>query len=105
MLLNFRAGKGPARADCTVVDQRTPLDDLGSMIDGDFRILKNTLCIVMSHAQFRDLARTTRGRILVALAAGLCVVQWPESVRHSFHFFEFGLVGAVRRVVDHTIAL
>ena len=75
------------------------------MIDGNFRVLKNALCIVMPHAQFSHLARTTCGRILVALAAGLRIVQRPESVRQSFYFLKFGLVGAVRRIVDHTITL
>src|SRR5580658_4030219 len=75
------------------------------MIDGNFRVLKLALGIGMSDAQFVHLARAARGGILMALAAGLRVVERAEAIGEGLNFFERGLIGAVSGGVDHTIAL
>src|SRR5439155_24565616 len=55
------------------------------------------------HAQLRDLARAARARVLVALAAGLRVVEGTDAVVHDFGLIELLLVGLVGGVVDHPI--
>ncbi len=50
------------------------------MIDRDLRILELVVCVQMSHAQLGDLAGGTGDRSLVALAAGLGVVEGPKSI-------------------------
>src|SRR5258708_28449594 len=103
--LNFRAGESGIRADGAVVHERASFDDLRSTSDGDFRILKFAIRATVSHAQFGDLARAPGSRILVALAAGLRVIERAEAVGDLFDFIELDLVGGVGGVVDQPIGL
>ena len=59
----------------------------------------------MPHSQLRDLGRPTRCRVLVALAAGLRVVEGTEAVIHRLGFIEFLFVGLVGDVVNHAVTL
>src|SRR5580704_5476159 len=105
MLLNFRAWESAARADGPVVDQRAALDNLSAVVDWNFRISKHSLGIVVSHTQFRNLAGAPRRGILVVFAAGLRVVQRSKPVGEGLDFFEFGLIGGMCGIVDHSVAL
>ena len=105
MLLNFRVGESAAGADGAVVDQRAAFDDFCPVVDGYPRILEHSLGIVVSNTQFGNLAGAPRGGILVALAAGLCVVQRSEPIGEGLNFFEFRLIGGVRGSVDQSITL
>src|SRR6202011_5362169 len=68
--LDLRIGKGGTRANGAIVHQSAAGDDLSSMSDGDVGIVKPVIRCQMSHSQFRDLAATTRCRILVTFTAG-----------------------------------
>src|SRR5580693_5909472 len=105
MLLNFRAGESAAGADGTVVDQRAAFDDLRAVIDGHFGILKHAVGVLVSDAQFGNLARAARGGILMALAAGLRVVQRAQSVGKMLDLFKRVLIRGVRGVVSETVTL
>src|SRR5215813_5817023 len=59
----------------------------------------------MACAKFGHLARPTRGRILVPLAAGLRVIEGAEAVLDRFYLIELRLIGLVGRVVYHTVAV
>ena len=75
------------------------------MIDGNFRILKHAMGIFVADAQFGNLAGAAGGGILVALAAGLRVIERAESVGEMLDLFERVLVRGVGGVVDQTVAL
>src|SRR5439155_23101310 len=102
-LLDLGVGKRGVRTDGAIIDERAARDDLASMRDGDVRISETPIGPPMPYAQLRDLARATRARVLVALAAGLRVVEGTEAVVHRFGLVEFLLVGLVGGVVNHPI--
>src|SRR5207245_2052023 len=79
-LLDLGVGKRGVRTDGAIIDERAARDDLASMRDGEVRISETPIGSSMPHAQLRDLARATRARVLLALAAGLRVVQWPAAL-------------------------
>src|SRR4029077_13242849 len=101
----FRAGESAAGTDGAVVNQRATLDDFSAVVNGNFRVLKHTVSIVVTDAQFGNLAGAAGRGILVALATGLRVVKRAETVGDSLDLIEFGLIGRVGGVVDQTIAL
>jgi len=72
---------------------------------GDVRISEAPIGSSMPHSQLRDLGRPARGWILVALAAGLRVVDGAEAVIHCFGFIEFLFVGLVGGIVNHAVTL
>ena len=57
----------------------------------------------MADAQFGDLAGAAGNGILMALAAGLRVVERAEAVGDGFGFLKLGLIGGVRGVVGHSV--
>ena len=58
----------------------------------------------MTDAQFIDLARASRCRILVALPARLCVIERAQALGDGFGFLKLGLIGRVGSVVHQTVA-
>src|SRR5438046_10077615 len=58
----------------------------------------------MTHPQFRDLTGCARGGVLMALAAGLGVVEWSQPIRDFFHLVEGVLIGPVGGVIDRAVA-
>src|SRR5438309_10679882 len=58
----------------------------------------------MTDPQFRDLTRPARGGVLLALAAGLRVVEWSQAIRDFFHLVEYSLIGLVDGVVARAVA-
>src|SRR2546422_9760346 len=98
-LLNLGVGKSRVRTNGAIIDERAARDAFASVSYGDVRISETPLGSSMSHSQLRDLARPTRCRILVALAAGLRVVEGAEAVIHCFGFIEFLFVGLVGGIV------
>jgi hypothetical protein len=104
-LLNLVVRKSGVRTDGAIVDEGTAFDDLGSIRDGDFRILKVAARIEMSHAQFRHLALAARSGILVALATGLRVVKRPETFGYLQDGFKGRLVARVSRLIDESVGL
>src|SRR5947208_1379553 len=58
----------------------------------------------MAHAQLRDLGGTARSRVLMALAAGLRVIQRSKSIGNLFDLVELGLIHGVRGVVHYSVA-
>ena len=105
MLLNFGAGEGAAGADGAVVNQGAAFDDFRAVVNGNFRVLKVAVEVTMTYAQFGHLAGAAGDGALVALPAGLRVVEGAEAVGGSFCFVELGLIGDVSGGVDKAIAL
>ena len=103
--LDFRAGKGAIRADGAVVHEGTPLDDLGAAGDGNFGIHKLAAGAAVTDAQLVDLAGTPGDGILVALAAGLRVVERPKALGDAVRFLELCLIRRVRGVIHQTVGL
>ena len=103
-LLNLRVRESRIRADGAIIHKRSAGDDFCSASDRDVWILETPIRSPMSHAQFRDLACPSRGRVLVTLAAGLRVVERPKPVFHIFRFIKFLLIGLVGCVINHAVA-
>src|SRR5260370_382176 len=104
-LLNFRAGEGSVRANGAVVHQGAALNDLGTAGDGNLGILELAAGTAVTDTQFRDLAGATGSGILMALAAGLRVVERPQPVGYLLDFVELDLIRRVRGVVHQPVAL
>ena len=104
-LLNLGVGKSRARTNGAIIDERAARDDFASVRDGDVRISETAIGSSMPHAQLRDLGRPARSRVLMALAAGLRVVEGAEAVVHCFGFIELLSVGLVGGVVNHAVTL
>src|SRR5260370_617536 len=103
--LNFRAGEGSVRTDGAVVHERATFDDLRSASNGDIGIYELAVGATVAHAKFADLAGAARGGVLMALAAGLRVVERAQAVGDLFDFVELDLVGGVGGVVRETVGL
>src|SRR5438046_1762113 len=58
----------------------------------------------MTHPQFRDLTRPPRGGVLMALAAGLRVVEWSQAIRDFFYLVECFLIGLVDGIIARAVA-
>ena len=101
--LNLRVRKLGAGADGAVVHERAAGDDHGSARNGDRGILEPSAGAV-ADPQLRDLAGRPRDRVLVALAAGLGVVERAEPIVHPLHLVEPRLVGLVGGVVHQAVA-
>lgn len=93
------------RTDGAVIHQRSAGNDFGATGNRDPWILEAVVRSKMTHAQFRNLACTTRLRILVTFAAGLRVVERAQSVFYGLKFIKLFLINLVYRVIHHTIAL
>ena len=61
------------------------------------------MSILVADAQFGNLAGAARGGVLVALAAGLRVIQRSETVGEMLDLLERVLVRGVGRVVNEAI--
>src|SRR5258708_16826695 len=79
-LLNLRVRERPAWTNGAKIHERAGGDGLGSMSDGDFRVLETLVRSQMPDAQFGDLAGAARCWILMAFAAGLGVVKRTKPV-------------------------
>ncbi len=104
-LLDFRGGESGIGANGPVIYKRTAFDDLCAASNGDFRILKFTAGTAMANAQFGDLARTARRGVLMALTAGLSVIERPQTLRNALRFVEPLLISRVGGIVDHAVGL
>src|SRR5690242_9651934 len=105
MFLDFGAGESTAGADGAIVNQRAAFNDFRAVVDGDIRVSKSALGIPVPNAQFGDLTGATGDGILVALAAGLRVIERAEAIGNGFNFIELGQVGGMGGVVDEAVAL
>src|SRR5713101_6200128 len=103
--LNFRAGKSGIGADGTVVHQGAALDDLRAAGDGNLRVHELTVGSCMSDPQFGHLAGAAGSGILVALAAGLGVVERAETVVERLSFVELCLIRSMSSVIHHAVGL
>src|SRR5262249_36597620 len=103
-LLDFRTGKRRVGTDGTVIHQRAAGNHLAAVSDRNLRILEVSIAIQVTRANLGDLARSAGNGILVALAAGLRVVEWSEAVRDLFYGIEFREVRLMRCLVGDAIA-
>src|SRR5213075_1585368 len=87
-----------------IVDERATGDGNGTARDRDVCVAKPSVRSQMTHPQFRDLTRSTRGGVLMALAAGLRVVEWSQPIRDFFHLVECVLIGLVGGVIARAVA-
>src|SRR5207245_4854682 len=71
----------------------------------DVRVAKLPIRTEVAHAQFRDLAGSAGGGVLVALAAGLGVVERAQPVADLLDFVEGRQIGFMGRVIDEAVAL
>src|SRR5207244_12893383 len=74
-LLTLRVRAPRVRASGPIVDERATGNGNGAARDRDVGVLKPPVRPQMTHPQFRDLTRCARGGVLMALAAGLGVVE------------------------------
>src|SRR6266581_3044358 len=72
--------------------------------DRDAGVAKPPLRHQMTHPQLRDLTRSARGGVLMALAAGLRVVERSQTIRDLFHLVECLLIGLVDGVIARAVA-
>src|SRR5438128_1112261 len=87
-LLNLRIREGRVGADGTIVDQRAAGNDFGATGNRDVRVTKASVRSQMPDAQFRELGRATRCRILVTLPAGLRVIKRTQPIGNIFYLIE-----------------
>src|SRR5207245_9287894 len=87
-----------------IVDERATGDDNRPARDRDVGVAEPPIGSQMTHPQFGDLTRCARGGVLMALAAGLGVVEWSQPVRDFFDLVEGVLIGLVGGVIDRAIA-
>src|SRR6266702_3670306 len=104
-LLNFRSGKSGIGADGTIVHERAALDDFRAASDENLRVHELTVGSRMSHPQFGHLAGAAGSGVLVALAAGLGVVERAETVVKRLSFVELCLIRSMSSVVHHAVGL
>ena len=103
-LVDLGVGGGRARADRAIVDERAPGDDHGAARDRDLGVLERAVGTAVADAQLGDLARAARGRVLVALAARLGVVERAQPVLDGLELVEDLAVGAVGRLAHQAVA-
>src|SRR6185437_6217558 len=96
--------KSTARTNGSLIYQRAPRDDFGAVVNGDLRVLELAVRSFVPNSQLRYLARTPGHRALMALTAGLGVVERPQPARDDFERFELHLVALMRLRVDDTVA-
>ena len=80
-LLDLERGKRGARADGAIVDEIAARDHRRPVPDGNARVDEAARGVAVSRAQLGHLAGAAGVRVLVALAAGLRVVERAEPVR------------------------
>jgi hypothetical protein len=73
--------------------------------NGNSGIAETPVGLKMANVQYRNLACSTRGRILVALTAGLGVVKGTQAIRHILRMVECLSISPEGRVVHHAVAL
>src|SRR5216117_4051373 len=103
-LLNLGIRERGVGANGPIVDERATGDDDRPARDRDVGVAEPSIRSQMAHPQFRDLTRSTRGGVLMALAAGLRVVQGSQAIRDFFHFVECVLIGLVDGVIARAVA-
>ena len=74
--LNLDSGEGSTGANRPIVHQCSAGNDLRTVSNWNARILKAVVRAEMSDPQFDYLAGTSGYRVLVALPAGLGVIEW-----------------------------
>src|SRR6266446_6334044 len=79
-LLDLLVGKGTARANGPVVDERPAGDDHGAAGDRNARVDEASLLIPMAGAQLGHLTDAAGCGVLMAFPAGLRVVERPKAV-------------------------
>src|SRR5262249_48713993 len=92
-------------ADGPVVDQRPVGDGRGSIVDGERSRYEVAVCIVVARPEFSDLADGPRNRVLMALPAGLRIVDRAKPITGALDLIERVLVGGKGRVVGKAIAV
>src|SRR5207249_6161315 len=102
--LDLAVGKGAVGADRALVDESAPLDGHRSAVDRNFRIAKAPVGGRVTNAQLLHLARTTAHRVLMALAAGLRVVERTEPIGDCLKLVEHAEIALVRRLIREAVA-
>src|ERR1700731_3923605 len=102
--LNFFVGKRRTRANGAIIYQRAASNHLCSVGDWDFGSAKAPARPVMADPQFRYLRRAAGPGTLVALRAGLCVVQRSKTVTQLLDSLELHLVSLVRYIINRAVA-
>ena len=75
------------------------------MIDRNLGVLEITVPPLMADTQLCDLTNAAGHWTLMALAAGLSIVERTEPIGDDFEMFKIGLVRLVRLIVYDTVAL
>src|SRR6266516_5760105 len=104
-LLDLRVGECGVRANGAIVDERAPGDHDRTTGNRDVRVAELSGGIEVADAQLADLAGTPRCRVLVALAAGLCIVERSQPIVDVLDLVKALPVGVVGRIIDHAVAL
>src|SRR2546430_7954100 len=91
-LLNLGIRERGVGANGPIVDERATGDDNRAAPDRDVGVAEPPIRSQMAHPHFRDLTRSTRGGVLMALAAGLRVVEWSQAIRDFVHLVECCLI-------------
>ncbi len=103
-LLNLGVRERRVRANGPIVDERATGNGNGAARDRDVGVAKPPIGSQMTHPQLGDLTRSARGGVLMALAAGLRVVEWSQAIRDLFHLVEYLLIGLVDGVIARAVA-
>src|SRR6266699_925804 len=103
-LLNLGIRERGVGTNGPIVDERATGDDNRAPRDRDVGIAESPIRSQMTHPQFRDLTRSARGGVLMALAASLRVVEWSQAIRDFFHLVEYVLIGLVDGVIARAVA-
>ena len=75
----------------------------GTVSDRNARVHELSGAVPMANAQFRDLADASADGALVALAAGLGIVNRAKSIADRFHLFKCFLILLVSILIDQAI--
>src|SRR5262249_37879854 len=92
-----------AGADRAVVDERAAGDHGGAVRDGDARVLEAARGVAGPDPELRDLAEAARRGVLVALPAGLGVVDRTETLVQELDLVEGFPIGVVRGLVHEAV--
>src|SRR5262249_42782854 len=88
-----------------VIHQRTAGNNSFPIVNRDVRIHEMPTPVVVTDAEFRDLADSARYRALMAVGTGPSVVDRSQPLVHAIFLFEGGLETAKGSVIHHPVAV
>ena len=104
-LQNLDSGESSVGADGSLVHQRASLDDFGSVVDRNLRVLEFAVPPLVADTQLCDLTDAAGNRTLMALSAGLSIEERTEPIGDDFDMFKIGSVRLVRLIIYDCVAL